>query len=157
MSRLGRDFRLQLNHPTEGWIGAWCPRSDSITINNEQIDVTCKEDIWRVLLSGGIRSAEISSSGLFASGNQADWVNDKAFSGSIVNFRFISGPSQEIYLTGSAQITGYERSGESKDAEFFSLSLTTTGALDGGGPGDNILDHLGIEILDHLGQPIEAA
>lgn len=103
-------------------------RSTSLSINNEQVDVTDKGDVpWRTLLAVGIRSMELSASGIFSDDlSLADIMNDVT-AGSIVNFQVTSGRGDKFQ--GDFLVASCERSGEYNGAEQYSLSLASAGVV----------------------------
>lgn len=106
-------------------------RSNSMTINNEQVDVTDKGDVpWRQLLGCGIKSMSMSGSGVF--NDDFDLTQVMAFAvgtmaQSIQTFRLVSGRGDSF--AGEYQIATLERSGEYNQSEMYSLSLESAGAI----------------------------
>lgn len=103
-------------------------RSNSLKINNEQVDVTDKGDNqWRQLLQCGVRSMEASGSGMFSNDFSADDMVSDAMTGSIVDFKLISGRGDKF--VGPFLVATCERTGEYNGAEQYSLSLASAGAI----------------------------
>lgn len=126
----GDKFVIQVEDaPDSGtYIDIACLRSTSLSINNEQIDVTAKCNTpWRVLLEGGIRTMALSGGGVFSDEASLGLMNAAALAGSILRYRIIS-EYTDIY-EGLFQISTMERSGEYNDAEQYSLSLESSGEI----------------------------
>jgi TP901-1 family phage major tail protein len=103
-------------------------RSTGLTINNEQVDVTDKGDVpWRQLLAVGIRSMELSASGIFSNAAVLSDIMNDVTNGSIVTFKAISGRGD--YFDGDFLVSSCERNGEYNGAEQYSLSLSSAGAV----------------------------
>lgn len=103
-------------------------KSTSCSINNEQVDVTEKGSIpWRQLLPVGIRSMELSASGVFTSDQSiADIMND-VMNGAIDTFQVSSGNGDTF--VGPFLVASAERSGEYNGAEQYTLSLASAGLI----------------------------
>lgn len=104
-------------------------RSTSMSINNEQVDVTDKGDSgWRTLLAGaGIKTMSASASGMFTDDvSHIDLQND-IMQGAIISLTIVSGRGDKF--VGMFQVVSLERSGEYNGAEQFSLSLESSGAI----------------------------
>lgn len=114
--------------PPETFTTIACMRSTSLSLNNEQIDVTSKCDTpWRELIEGGIRSMSLSLSGIFNDDATIDSINDIALAGTIKNYEIVSERGDSY--TGAFQISSFERSGEYNDAEQYSVSLESSGTI----------------------------
>lgn len=105
-------------------------RSDSITLNNGEIDITDKDDDGaRKLLEGGIFSMSMSCSGLLETDRDgivsaADMIA-KAMAGTIDTYQFnIDGVGT---FEGEFQIRTYEVTGEDENAAEFSASFESSG------------------------------
>lgn len=103
-------------------------QSTSLSINNEQVDVTTKTDgPWRNLIACGIQSMSISGAGVFTDDAKMSDVQTKALDGGIVNFRIISGNGDSF--TGPFQISTFERSGDFNTEEKVSVSLESAAEI----------------------------
>lgn len=115
--------------PASGiFVDVACMRSTSLSINNEQIDVTAKCNTpWRELLEGGIRTMTLSASGVFNDDSSMGIMIAAANAGSILLYEITSefGDKYE----GAFQISSLERSGEYNDAEQYSLSFESSGII----------------------------
>lgn len=97
-------------------------RSTGATVNNEQIDVTDKDDSrWRKLIEGGVRSMSLSAAGLFQDVTVHQTLLTRVSNGTINNYRitFAGGMS----FTGAFQVASLELSGEYTDAQQYSITL----------------------------------
>lgn len=127
----GKDFLIQkrtaLGPPAVyGTIGGM--RSTSMSINNEQVDVTDKGDVpWRQLLACGIRSMSMSGSGIFNDNTVLNGVLADVVAGTIIHLKLISGRGDSF--EGDYLITTCERSGEYNGAEQYSLSFESAGSI----------------------------
>jgi predicted secreted protein len=103
-------------------------KSTSMSINNEEVDVTDKGTMpWKQLLACGVRSMALSASGVFTNDqSHNDFVSD-ANSGAIVVYRIISGRGDQ-YI-GPFLNASIERSGEHNGAELYSISLSSAGQI----------------------------
>lgn len=103
-------------------------RSTSMSINNEQVDVTDKGDVpWRQLLAVGVRSMELSASGIFSNAQVLNDIMNDVTNGAIVNFEVTSGRGDQF--AGDFLVASCERTGEYNGAEQYSLSLASAGAI----------------------------
>lgn len=104
-------------------------KSTNMTINNEQVDVTTKDDMaWRALLECGVRSMSCSASGPISSDAVLKALELAAANGpTIRNFKITTG-RLDTYL-GAYQITSFGRAGEHNQAEQYSLSLESAGPI----------------------------
>jgi len=103
-------------------------RSTGMTINNEQVDVTDKGDVpWRQLLAVGIRSMELSASGIFSNADVLADIMVDVTTGAIVTFKIISGRGD--FFDGDYLVGSCERNGEYNGAEQYSLTLSSAGAV----------------------------
>lgn len=103
-------------------------RSTGMTINNESVDVTDKGDVpWRQLLACGIRSMEMSCSGIFSDSTVLASIMADVTAGTINVFKIVSGRGDTF--VGAFLITSCERNGEYNGAEQYSLSFASAGAV----------------------------
>ncbi len=103
-------------------------RSTSMSLNNETIDVTDKDNMpWRQLLGVGVQSFEVSAAGIFNDGNAKSVMWARAFDGSAHNYRLASGAGDTI--TGSFIIASMERAGEFNGEETYTIKLQSAGAM----------------------------
>jgi TP901-1 family phage major tail protein len=105
-------------------------RSKSISLNKETVDVTDSDSVnqWRELLSGaGVKSAQISGSGVFkdsaAEGKCREWF----FNDTMPNMQFIV-PDFGTF-TGQFDIPTLEYSGEYNAEAQFSMSFESAAQI----------------------------
>jgi predicted secreted protein len=104
-------------------------KTNSLSLNNEQVDVTDKDDgQWRELLGGcGLSSMELSGSGSFTNANSHKAMMADYLARYVGLFRCISGAGDTF--TGNFLCTTLERSGEFNQAEQFTIGLASAGAI----------------------------
>jgi TP901-1 family phage major tail protein len=127
----GKDLLLKLgtadSPPTYATVAA--QRTTSFTINNEQIDVTDKDDSrWRKLLEGGVRSMSLSCSGLLSDADAFKTMLNLAVNGTIRYFQVILADGQTF--EGPFLVTSVEGSGEYTDAQQYTIALESAGDID---------------------------
>lgn len=105
-------------------------RTSSLTLNNEQVDVTTKDDTpWRQLIDCGIKSMSLSAAGVFTDAAIIDTIlaDLTTAGGSIDQYRIISGAGD--IFAGQFLVASLERSGEYNGAEQYTLSFESAGAI----------------------------
>lgn len=103
-------------------------RSTSLSINNEQVDVTEKGSVpWRQLLAVGIRSMELSAAGIFTDDYTHNEMMADVTAGTIAGFKVISGRGDTF--VGNFLVGSVERSGEYNGAEQYTMALSSAGAI----------------------------
>lgn len=103
-------------------------RTNSLSINNDMIDVTSKDNIpWRTLIEGGVQSFSTSISGVFNSDQSLADMMTLSMGGFIRNFQIVTGLGDTF--TGKFKISKCERSGEYKGEETYTISLESSGAI----------------------------
>ncbi len=102
-------------------------RSNTWTVNGEDVDVTTKDDDgWQQRLSGaGVRSITISGSGVFQDSAVEETVRGWAFDQTI-NWYQIVFENGDI-LECQFQLSNYERTGDHDGAELYSFTLNSHG------------------------------
>lgn len=127
----GKDFLIQRQAtvgPPATYTTIAGMRSTSLTINNESVDVTDKGDVpWRQLLQCGIRSMEMSCSGMFSDATILGQIMTDVTAGTINVFKLISGRGDTF--VGAFLITSCQRSGEYNGAEQYTLSFASAGTV----------------------------
>ena len=132
----GSSFLLKDNSTgTPATIGGL--RSTSMTINGEMVDITDKDanafissgnDKARTLLQGGgVRSMSISASGVFTDSSTENILRGFAFDGAIQNYDLVFSDGSKI--SGAFLITSYERAGEFKGEETYSVTLESSNTI----------------------------
>jgi TP901-1 family phage major tail protein len=127
----GKDLLLKLgttdSPPQFNTIAA--QRTTSFTINNEQIDVTDKDDSrWRKLLEGGVRSMSLSCAGLITDAAGYKTLLSIVTQGLITDFQIIFADGQTF--EGPFQLTSVEGSGEYTDAQQYTMTIESAGDID---------------------------
>ncbi|KAB2884581.1 MAG: phage major tail protein, TP901-1 family [Albidovulum sp.] len=105
-------------------------RATRISFNAETVDVTSLESQggWRELLGGaGVRSANVSGSGVFVDSATDDRARQIFFAGTVETFQVII-PDFGI-VDGPFQITAIEYAGSYNGEATYELSLASAGAL----------------------------
>jgi TP901-1 family phage major tail protein len=105
-------------------------RSTGFTRNAEEIDVTNQgSNQERELLDGaGIKTREISGSGVFTNSTTLTYVEDRHESQALTRFRVADVDSGRQY-TSLFKITSVERTGDYNNEQGYSISLSSSGAL----------------------------
>lgn len=112
-------------------------RSTSMTINGEMVDITTKDSdalvsggvtkARELLQGGGVSNMSISASGVFTDSALENDIRVRAQKGQIDTYKLVFGDGDNI--TGSFQITSYERAGEYNGEETYSLTLESSGQI----------------------------
>ena len=127
----GVEFLLKIGDgaTTEAFTTIGGCRSNSFSINNEQVDVTNKDSSGdRELLDGaGITSIEVSGSGIFDGGTEQTLLELKARTDLQANYQIIV-PNHGTY-EGAFQAGSMELGGEHNGEVTFSVSLSSSGAI----------------------------
>ena len=127
----GKDFLLQVEDQvvpsTFNTIGAI--RDTSISINNEQVDVTDKSNMPARQLLGecGVNSMTISGSGQFSDEEAISDLHAKALSGAVITCKLVSGNGDSY--EGSFQVASFERSGPYNSVEEYSITLESAASI----------------------------
>lgn len=130
-AQLGRTLALQIDTTGGGSYSTIASiRTKSLKIANEAVDVTTGDSAnqWRELLANaGVKSMEISFSGLFDDGVPLNLVNTLMLAGTIRNFK-LTHPSLGTY-TALFQISAFELAGEFNGALEFTATLESAGEV----------------------------
>ena len=105
-------------------------RATRIAFNAETVDVTSLDSTggWRELLAGaGVKSAQISGSGVFRDANTDERARQIFFDGEMPNFQVII-PSFGI-VQGPFQISAIEYAGNYNGEATYEMSLASAGQL----------------------------
>lgn len=124
----GRDLRVEYDSGT-GFAVVAGARTDSLTFNNEAIDITDKDDagVRTYLDDVSVKSMALSCSGVATEATFATLAQAAAASAALHDFRIAFG-SFATY-TGKFFITSFEASGEQTDTITFTMSLESGGAI----------------------------
>lgn len=127
----GKDFWVEIQ--IDGtWYQVPGQRSTSLKVNNEQVDSTVKDDVpWRQLAQCGLRSSDISISGVcrddIGSATFRSLLSS-AFNGDVLQARIISNKSETV-LSGGYLVSSMERSGESTSAEMYNITFSSAATV----------------------------
>nr|WP_321510270.1 phage major tail protein, TP901-1 family [uncultured Celeribacter sp.] len=105
-------------------------RATRIAFNAETVDVTSLESAggWRQLLSGaGVKSAQISGSGVFKDANTDARARQVFFDGEVPDFQVIIPGFGTVQ--GPFQLTGIEYAGRHNGEASYELSMASAGQL----------------------------
>ena len=128
----GRGFLVQMDiSSTATTIGG--STSGSISINNEPIDITNKDDSgWRTLLADGKRSADVSFNGINLDDNTIGQVRTNHLAQTAEDFTVVipgdAAGSAGSY-TFSGVITSLEEAGEEGGALTYNVTVQSSGAV----------------------------
>lgn len=124
----GRDLRIEYDSGT-GFAVVAGARTDSLTFNNEAIDITDKDDagVRTYLDDIAVKSMSLSCTGVATASTFSALAAAAASGTALHDFRVAFG-SFATY-TGSFFITSFEATGEQADTITFTLSLESSGAI----------------------------
>ena len=123
----GRDMLLQLeDSPGAGTYTTIAKvRAKSVSVNNEEIDISSGDSQWKERLSGGgLKELAVSVSGVADDGGQLADIAAAVEAGTLLSFRLIS-----LIRTWTTpfHISSIEISGDYTDAQLFSATLVSSG------------------------------
>ncbi len=127
---LGKNFRLQYENPSSpgSYLNLANCRENGQSINNEQIDVTDKDGMPdRELIEGGIRSTDLSASGIFSDAASVALMKVWVRGGLIKNFRTIDGLGN--MQTGPFLCVSCEHAGAFDGEQTYDIKLASAGAM----------------------------
>jgi len=131
MKACGKAFLLQIEDPDSSgtFIDVSGVQANSLTLNDEAVDVTDKGSADnRELLPGcGLRSMSMSANGFANNGVGFKKLHAKFIARQHPLMRVVS-ELGDIYR-GTFKITSLERGGETGNAETFSISMESSGAI----------------------------
>lgn len=104
-------------------------RSTSLTINNEIVDITSKDDagVRLLLADGGVSSITVSGSGVFTDSAGEVLIQTSATAMTLDNYEIVFESGDKF--AGAFQVTSYERAGEHNGEVTYSLTLESSGAI----------------------------
>ena len=127
----GKDLLLKVDMTSDGQFETVAGlRATRVSFNAETVDVTSLESQggWRELLAGaGVRSANISGSGVFRDAGTDERARQLFFDGETPDFQVII-PDFGI-VEGAFQVSSLEYSGSHNGEATYELSLASAGAL----------------------------
>lgn len=125
----GRDLRIEYSSDGITYNVVAGARTDSLTFNNEAIDITDKDDagVRTYLDDIAVKSMSLSCTGVATVSTFSALAAAAASGTALHDFRVAFG-SFATY-TGSFFITSFEATGEQADTITFTLSLESSGAI----------------------------
>lgn len=127
---LGKNFLLKYESPAAPgtYLTIANMRSNSMSINNETIDVTDKDGMpWRKLIEGGIVSIDMQADGIISDAASQKVIRGWVFNGSIKNFQMVD--SLGNILQGLFLCQSFEQAGEFDGEQTFSLKLASADTI----------------------------
>ncbi|MCB1713001.1 MAG: phage major tail protein, TP901-1 family [Candidatus Riesia sp.] len=133
-AQLGRSVLLKVETSPGGGTFATVggQRSTGLTINNEIVDVTNKDDAGvRTLLAGaGVNSMSTTISGVFEDDSNMQLVRDSAQANTHLNYQIVfPGSSNAQTFEGAFAIASLEESGEYNGEVTYSITLESAGTI----------------------------
>jgi TP901-1 family phage major tail protein len=125
----GRDMRIEYASDGATYADIIGARTDTLTFNNEAIDITDKDDdgVRKYLDDVGVKSMTLSVTGVAKGSTYSALAQAAASSTALHSFRVSFGTFATY--TGSFFITSFEATGEQADTITFTLSLESGGAI----------------------------
>ena len=125
----GRDLRIEYSSDGLTYAVVAGARTDSLTFNNEAIDITDKDDagVRTYLDDIAVKSMSMSCTGV-ATASTFSALAAAAGSGTALHDFRVAFGSFATY-TGSFFITSFEATGEQADTITFTMSLESSGAI----------------------------
>ena len=125
----GRDLRIEYSSDGLTYAVVAGARTDSLTFNNEAIDITDKDDagVRTYLDDIAVKSMSLSCTGV-ATASTFSALAAAAGSGTALHDFRVAFGSFATY-TGSFFITSFEATGEQADTITFTMSLESSGAI----------------------------
>ena len=104
-------------------------RSNSITLNDEAVDITTKDSggIRNLLAKGGVHSMSMSASGVFTDDSTEGLLKDAMNAATFKNFQILL-PDLGTY-TGAFMVASLEYSGEYNGEVTYSVTLESSGTI----------------------------
>nr|WP_319250547.1 phage major tail protein, TP901-1 family [uncultured Celeribacter sp.] len=131
VAQKGKDLLIKLDMTGTGAFETIAGlRATRIAFNAETVDVTSLESAggWRQLLSGaGVKSAQISGSGVFKDANTDARARQVFFDGEVPDFQVIIPGFGTVQ--GPFQLTGIEYAGRHNGEASYELSMASAGQL----------------------------
>lgn len=135
MAFKGKNFIIQLSNGevtpvVETFTTVGGMRTTSMTINNEQVDITDKDgSMWKKLLeAAGVQSMSVKLAGVFKDEAKLNACMAQAVANTVKRFKLIS-ESGETFI-GPFAIPSLERAGEYNKEETYSLTLDSADEID---------------------------
>jgi TP901-1 family phage major tail protein len=104
-------------------------RSNSITLNDEAVDITTKDSagVRNLLAKGGVHSMSMSASGVFTDDSTEGLLKDAMNAATFTNFQILI-PDFGTY-TGAFMVASLEYSGEYNGEVTYSVTLESSGTI----------------------------
>ena len=103
-------------------------QSNSMTINQETVEITDKSMLFRELLeNAGIGSVSTNAQGIVSNSASYQFIKDSVISGTIINCKLLSNTGEGY--SGGFLITSFESSGEYNKAELVAITLESSGTF----------------------------
>lgn len=126
----GNDFELRRRTSTEPdvFVPVSANRSLSLTVGNEEVNVTTKDaGGWRQLLDGGgERTVSIQTEGVFTGATEQKTLRGNAASGAHDVYQVDDG---DEVLEGTFQVVNFDQSGDVNQEQAYSGSLESSGPV----------------------------
>lgn len=125
----GKDFLIQKDNGAGGFETVGGQRTATLTVNNEQIDLTNKTGAtrWRQLITGGVQTMSLSGAGIFDDTTRLKALRTDALANTVDAYRIIDAYGD--YFQGDFQITSWEESGENTTELTCTFSLENAGDI----------------------------
>lgn len=127
----GKDLLIKVDMAGDGQFTTMAGlRATRVSFNAESVDVTSLESEggWRELLAGaGVKSAQLSGSGVFKDANTDERARQIFFDGETPDFQVIIPDFGTV--EGPFQVTSVEYAGSHDGEATYELSLASAGAL----------------------------
>lgn len=122
---------LIFNATTSEPIG--CQRNVTVTLNNDMIDVTCKEDEGYAAYIAGKRTAEFVCDALVdwqpLSGEGISELVDAFENRTLLSINIADPTETDIYFNGDCYITSLEQNAPMEDVVTYTATLQVTGQI----------------------------
>lgn len=135
----GRPLAVKFNTTGATYVLVGAARSDSISVNNEMVDVTNKTStnaggkLFRELLElGGVQSISLNVEAIYSDDADKKLIQDKVLANTFGTFRVeVPGDTARRggYFQGLFQITNHEMSGGHNDAVTETYTLESAGEI----------------------------
>lgn len=105
-------------------------KSHSFALNNEAIEITnYKSEEFRELLDkAGIRTVDLSGSGVFTDALNEQFMQDRAFDGKLINMNIVDDETGDFF-SGLFKVTSMELSGEHAGEKSWTTALSSSGKV----------------------------
>lgn len=133
-AQLGREFLLKVEDTPGGGTFTTVAglTTNTLTYNNEAVDVTTKDDaaIRKLLATAGTRSISISGEGVAQDEVTLGRLRASATAGTHLNYQLVSpGSTDNFTLEGAFMIESFEISGEFNNQLGFTFTLQSDGTI----------------------------